>query len=228
MRKLGWSLAAIVVIAVLGFFVAPWVYGNFIAKDDAPAASVSTSGAGAASGDLNGSWTVTAGTDPNRTAAGYTVEEILRGADVTVVGSTDQVTGSATIENDTLTAAEVTVQVASITTDISQRDGQFRDRVMNVGTYPTATFALTEPVDLAGLPTDGTATTVPATGTLTLRGQERPVTVDVRVLRTGDVIVASGSIPTVWSDYGVEPPSLGFVTVDGAGSVDFLVTLERS
>jgi len=228
MRKLGWSLAAIVVIAILGFFVAPWVYGTFIAKDDAPAASVSVSGAEAASGDLNGSWTVTAGTEPNRTAAGYTVEEILRGADVTVVGSTDQVTGSATIENDALTTAEVTVQVGSITTDISQRDGQFRDRVMNTATYPTATFVLTEPVDLAALPTDGTATTLPATGTLTLRDQERPVTVDVEVLRTGDVIVASGSIPTVWSDYGVEPPSLGFVTVDGAGSIDFLITLERN
>lgn len=228
MRKLVWSLAAIVVIAILGFFVAPWIYGNFIAEDDAPAASVSASGAEAASGDLNGSWTVTAGTDPNRTAAGYTVAEVLRGANVTVVGSTDQVTGSATIENDTLTAAEVTVQVGSITTDTSQRDGQFRDRVMSVGTYPTATFVLTEPVDLAGLPTDGTVATVPATGTLTLRGQQRPVTVDMQVLRTGDVIVASGSIPTVWSDYGVEPPSLGFVTVEGTGSVDFLVTLARN
>ncbi|NME80821.1 YceI family protein [Rhodococcus sp. 105337] len=228
MRKLGWSLAAIVVIAIVGFFVAPWVYGNFIAEDDAPAASVSESGAEAASGELNGSWTVTAGTDPNRTAAGYTVEEILRGADVTVVGSTDQVTGTATIENDTLTAAEVTVRVDSVTTDSSQRDGQFRDRVMNTGTYPTATFVLTEPVDLTALPTDGTATTLPATGTLTLRGQERPATLEVQVLRTGDVIVASGSIPTVWADYGVEPPNLGFVTVDSTGSIDFLITLERT
>lgn len=228
MRKLWWSLAAIVVIALVGFFVAPWVYGTFIAEDDAPAASVSTSGAEAATGELDGTWTVAAGAEPNRTAAGYTVHEILRGADVTVVGSTDQVSGTATIESETLTAAEVEVQVAAVTTDSSQRDGQFRDRVMDTANHPTATFVLTEPVDLSSLPTDGTAATVPATGTLSLRGEERPATVDVEVLRTGGVIVASGSIPTTWSDYGVEPPSLGFVTVDDAGSVDFLVTLERN
>lgn len=228
MRKIGWSLAAVVVVALLGFFVAPWVYGNFIAEDDAPAAAVSTSGAQAATGALAGTWTVVPGTEPNRTAAGYTVHEILRGADVTVVGSTDQVSGSATVEDETLTAAEIVVQVDGITTDISQRDGQFRTRVMDTATHPTATFTLGEPVDLSSLPTDGTTATVQATGTLTLRGAERPVTVDVVALRSGENIVASGSIPSTWADYGIEPPSLGFVTVDDAGSVDFLITLERN
>lgn len=224
---MAWSLAAIVVVALLGFFVAPWVYGTFIAEDDAPAASVDASGARAATGDLAGDWTVTEGAEPNRTAAGYTVHEILRGADVTVVGSTDQVSGTATIDGPTLTAAEFAVQVADVATDSSQRDGQFRDRVMDSANHPTATFVLDEPVDLASVPGDGTIGTVTATGTLTLRGTGRPVTVDVDVLRNGDVLVASGSIPATWTDWGIEPPSLGFVTVDGSGSVDSLVTLEQ-
>ncbi|WP_435278390.1 YceI family protein [Rhodococcus yananensis] len=228
MRKVGWSIAAIVVVALLGFFVAPWAYGTFIAEDDAPAASVDTSGAQAATIDLGGAWIVTAGSAPNRTAAGYTVHEILRGADVTVVGSTDRVSGTATIDGQILTEAEVTVQVADVTTDNSQRDGQFRDRVMDSTTHPTATFVLTEPVDLASVPADGTLGSVTATGTLTLRGTDRPVIVDVDVLRTGDVLVASGSIPATWADWGVEPPNLGFVAVDDTGSVDFLVTLEKS
>ncbi|WP_420750937.1 YceI family protein [Rhodococcus sp. O3] len=228
MRKLWWSLAAVVVIVLLGFFVAPWVYGTYIAEDDAPAAAVSTSGAEAATGDLEGSWTITPGSEVNRTAAGYTVHEILRGADVTVVGSTDQVTGSATIEADKLTAAEVTVQVAGITTDSSQRDGQFRGRVMDTDTYPTATFVLAEPVDLSGLPTDGTTATLPVAGTLTLKDRSLPVTVDVEVLRSGADLVASGSVPVVWSDFGVEAPSLGFVTVDDRGSVDFLVSFAKN
>ncbi|MEU5844264.1 YceI family protein [Rhodococcus sp. NPDC047139] len=228
MRKLVWALVAVVVVALIGFFVAPWVYGTFVAEDDAPAASVSTEGAQAATGGLDGEWTVVAGSEPNRTAAGYTVHEILRGADVTVVGSTDQVSGSATVADGSLTDAEVVVQVDGITTDSGQRDNQFRTRVMDTATYPTATFTLTEPVDLSSVPDDGTVGTVTATGTLTLRGQERPVTVDVEVLRTGERLVASGNIPATWSDYGVEPPNLGFVTVDEAGSVDFLVTLEQS
>ncbi|TCN49083.1 polyisoprenoid-binding protein YceI [Rhodococcus sp. SMB37] len=226
MRKIGWTIVAIVVVALLGFFVAPWVYGTFIAEDDAPAASVSTSGAQAATGELDGEWAVTPGADPNRTAAGYTVHEILRGADVTVVGSTDQVSGTATIADQSLIAADVTVQVDGIATDSSQRDGQFRGMVMDTANHPTATFTLTEPVDLSSLPTDGTLATVPATGVLTLRGEERPATVEVDVLRSGESIVASGSIPTTWSDWGIQPPNLGFVAVDEAGSVDFLITLE--
>ncbi|WP_241387310.1 YceI family protein [Rhodococcus sp. CH91] len=228
MRKLVWALVAVVVVALLGFFVAPWMYGTFIAEDDAPAASVSTEGAQAASGTLDGRWVVVPGIEPNRTAAGYTVHEILRGADVTVVGSTDQVSGSATVTDGTLTAAEVVVQVDGITTDSGQRDNQFRTRVMDTALYPTATFVLTEPVELTSLPEDGSTGTVTATGTLTLRDQERPVSVDVEVLRTADRLVASGSIPTTWSDYGIEAPNLGFVTVDDAGSIDFLVTLEQS
>jgi polyisoprenoid-binding protein YceI len=228
MRKAVWVLVVVVVIALLGFFVAPWVYGTFIAEDDAPAASVSTSGAEAATGELDGEWMVTPGADPNRTAAGYTVHEILRGADVTVVGSTDQVSGIAVIEGETLAAAEFIVQVDGIATDSSQRDGQFRGMVMDTANHPTATFTLTEPVDLASIPTDGAIATVPATGTLTLRGEERPVTVDVDVLRTGESIVASGSIPTTWSEWGIEPPNLGFVTVDDSGSVDFLITLDQN
>lgn len=227
MRKLWWSLAAVVVIVVFGFFVAPWVYGTFIAEDDAPAASVSVSGAQAATGDLAGAWTITPGSSTNRTAAGYTVHEVLRGADVTVVGSTDQVAGSATIEADKLTAADVTVRVAAITTDSSQRDGQFRGRVMDTDAYPTATFVLADPVDLSALPTDGTTATLPVTGTLTLKDRSLPVTVDVEVLRSGAELVASGSVPVTWSDFGVEPPSLGFVTVDDRGSVDFLVSFAK-
>ena len=227
MRKAVWVLVAVVVVALLGFFVAPWVYGTFIAEDDAPAATVSTEGAEAATGTLDGEWAVVAGTGPNRTAAGYTVHEILRGADVTVVGSTDRVTGAATIVDGSLTAAEVVVEVDGITTDSGQRDNQFRTRVMDTANFPTATFLLTEPVDLSSVPTDGTTGTVTVTGTLTLRGEERPVTVDVEVLRSGEDIVASGSVPTTWTDFGVEPPDLGFVTVDDAGSVDFLVTLEK-
>lgn len=223
-----WAGAGIVVIALVGFVVGPWVYGTFIAEDDAPAASVSTSGAEAASGTLDGEWAVAAGVEPNLTAAGYTVHEILRGADVTVVRSTGQVAGSATIVDGTLVAAEVIVVVDGIATDSGQRDNQLGGGVVDTATYPTAKFTLGDPVDLRSVPDDGTSGTVPATGTLTLLGEERPVAVDIEVLRTGDRLVASGSIPTTWSDYGVKPPSPVFVTVADAGSVDFLVTFEQN
>ncbi|GAA4481238.1 hypothetical protein GCM10023094_29000 [Rhodococcus olei] len=221
-------IGGIVAVAVLALAAGPWVYGTWIAEDDEPAAAVSTSGARPAEGGVDGQWTVVPGSAPNQTAAGYTVHEILNGADVTVVGSTGDVSGSATVESGKLTAAEVTVQVASIKTDNSRRDGQFAGNVMNVKAHPTATFVLDAPVDLAAVPTDGTAGAVTATGTLTLKGTALPVTVDVEVLRSGTALIASGSVPVTWTDFGVTPPSLGFVTVDGAGTVDFLVSLEKS
>lgn len=136
--------------------------------------------------------------------------------------------GTADVSGEKLSGAQVVVQVAAIATDNSRRDGQFRGNVMAADTFPTATFTLTTPVDPASLPTDGTATTVKADGRLTLEDQTRPVTVDVKVLHAGDKLVASGSVPVTWSDYGITPPSLGFVTIDDAGTVDFLVSMDRA
>ncbi|CAM3024969.1 YceI family protein [Prescottella defluvii] len=215
-------------MVLAGLLAGPWIYGEFIAEDDAPAAAVSTEGAQAASGSIDGEWAVGPGEGANTTAAGYTVSEILNGARVTVVGTTDQVNGNVGIAGEKLTVAEVVVQVADIATDNARRDGQFRGNVMDAESFPTAKFALTTPVDLASLPTDGTAATVQADGTLTLKDQTRPVSVDVEVLHSGDTLVASGSIPVTWSDYGITPPSLGFVTVDDSGTIDFLVSLARA
>ncbi|NLU82441.1 YceI family protein [Rhodococcus sp. HNM0569] len=227
MRKwVPWLISAIVLVAAIAV-AAPWLYAKFVAEDDAPAASVSTEGARPASGAVDGDWVVAAGSDPNTTAAGYTVHEILNGESVTVVGSTHDVSGTATIENGALTAAEVTVQVATIATDSGRRDSQFRGNVMQTDTFPTATFTLDGPVDLSGVPDDGTVGTVTAPGTLALKDRTQHVDAQITVLRSGDELIASGSVPTVWTDYGVQPPSLGFVTVDGNGSIDFLVTFAR-
>lgn len=226
--KKWWIIGGAVVVVLLGVLAGPWIYGQFIAEDDAPAASVSTEGAQAATGSVDGEWAVGPGEGANATAAGYTVSEILNGARVTVVGTTDQVNGNVSIAGQKLTAAEIVVQVAGIATDNARRDGQFRGNVMDADTFPNAKFTLTAPVDLAALPTDGTAATVKADGTLTLKDQTRPVTVDVKVLHSGDTLIASGAVPVTWSDYGITPPSLGFVTVDGNGTVDFLVSLARA
>ncbi|OLT35543.1 YceI family protein [Rhodococcus sp. BGS-1C] len=227
MTKKWWIVGAIVVVLVaLGVTVGPWAYGKFIAESDAPAATVSTSGAQAATtDDIDGTWTIVPGDEANTTAAGYTVDEVLNGADVTVVGSTTDVSGEVTIENDTVTAGEVLVTTDSITTDNDRRDGQFRGNIFETATYPTATFAFDSPVDLSSIPDDGTTTTVTAEGTLTLKDQSRPVSVEMEVLQSGDTLIASGSIPTTWADFGIEPPSLGFVTVEDSGSVDFLINL---
>ncbi len=227
-KKLPWILGALA-IAVALFVAAPYIYRAARGGDDAPAAAVVTEGAEAPTVELDGTWTVVPGEPPNTTAAGYTVDEILRGEPVTVVGSTDQVTGEARIEDNTLTEARFEVQVAGIATDSSSRDSQFRGPdIADASTYPTATIVLAEPAGPAEVPDDGSTTTIPVEVDLTVKGTTVRKPVDVTVLRSGEQLIASGAIPMEWTEVGVEPPNLGFVTVDPTGTIDFLVSLEKS
>lgn len=227
MTKKWWIVGIVVVLTALGLYFGPRIYAS-LQEDDAPAATVDASGAqSATTADLDGDWTVTPGDASNSTAAGYTVDEVLNGSDVTVVGSTPEVSGTAIIDDNALTAGEVVVRTDSITTDSDRRDSAFRNNIFDTSAHPTATFTVDSPIDLSTLPKDGTTETVTAEGTLTLAGRTRPVSVQMEVLQSGDTLIASGSIAATWSDYGIDPPSLGFVTVEDTGTVDFLVNFGR-
>jgi len=170
--------------------------------------------------EADGTWTVGAGS-----SAGYRVDEVLNSVDVTVAGTTDQVTGQVVVEGGDLASAEVVVDIESVTTDSSRRDGYFRDDVMDVAAHPTATFVVTGPVDLPEL--TGTPVTVPVTGRLTVKGTPREVQADLSVVRTPEGVAVSGSVPLVFADHGVEAPDLGFVRVEDRGAVEFLLRLAR-
>ena len=104
-----------------------------------PSASASTS----AGTGLFGTWTVTTGSQ-----AGYRVNEILFGQHNEAVGRTTAVTGDATISGTKVNAANVTVDLTKVSSDKAKRDDQFQHRIMDTSTFPTATFKLTQPVDL--------------------------------------------------------------------------------
>jgi polyisoprenoid-binding protein YceI len=216
---LGTSAAVVVVLGVTAAAFGPAFYRDVVVG--APAAAPSVSAAPADStldtSDLSGEWRIGAGS-----TAGYRVDEVLNGTDVTVVGTTEDVTGTIAVDGSTLQTATVTVDVASIATDAAPRDEYFRSTAMEVSKYPEATFTLTEPVD-AAVPADGKVQTVEATGELTMHGVTQTVTVPLQAALSGDGVQVSGSIPVAFSDYGVEAPSLGFVSVEDQGTVEFLV-----
>lgn len=227
MRKLPWIIGLVVVLIAI-VVAAPFIYKAVRGGDDAPAATVSTEGVEAAVGDLDGTWTVVPGTDPNSTSAGYTVNEVLRGEPVTVVGTTGAVTGEADFSGTTLESARFEVEVASLATDSGQRDNQARSAsILDSQKYPVATLSLSEPVDLADIPADGSTATVSMEIDLTVKGTTVTSPVEVTVLRSGDRLVTSGAVPLPWSEVGVVPPDLGFVKVEPEGTVDFLVVLAQ-
>lgn len=188
----------------------------------APTAS-SDADASASTTDLSGEWTVADGS-----YAGYRVDEVLNGTDVTVTGRTAEVDGTLTIDGLSLTGAEFTVDVASITTDSANRDDYFRSTALRTDEFPTATFVLTEPISVAEAPAVGEVQQVAATGELTLAGETRQVTVELEAVLDGATGQVAGSIPITFADYGVEAPNLGFVSVEPDGFVEFSLELERA
>jgi polyisoprenoid-binding protein YceI len=234
-RWLRWVIGAVVVIVVLAV-AGPFVYFHFI-EGNSPAPlslkpSASAPGTHSASpvssqpvssqpvsGSVAGSWTVGSGS-----RVGYRVKEILGGQSHTAVGRSSSVTGSMTIKGSTVKTASFTVKMATIHTDSAQRDAQFDGRIMDVARYPDGTFALTGPISLAPLPAAGTIKTYSATGNLTLHGQTRPVTFPVRTELTAGGIEVQGSIPVLFSKWGIPNPSFtGFVTTQNHGIMEFLL-----
>ena len=232
-----WIIGALVAIVVLAVAV-PFVYFQFIQGDPPPKLSLSTTttptsppGETGASAPLDGTWKVGSGS-----TAGYRVKETLFGQSNTAVGRTEQVTGSMTVDGSTVTKATVTVDMASVKSVgnsldgafADRRDGQFNGRIMDTGQFPTSTFTLTKPIDLAPIPKDGVVKNYSATGKLTMHGTTKEVTIPLTARRTGNVIGVQGITTITFSDYGIDNPSGGPASVGDSGQLEFVVQLRPS
>ncbi|MFK4729737.1 YceI family protein [Agromyces mediolanus] len=221
-------VAGALVLGATAAIAGPIVYRDLIAAkpDTAPtvtAAPEASASDAAEPGDLSGAWTVGDGS-----FAGYRVDEVLNGTDVTVTGRTEQVTGELTVAGLTLESAAFQVDVASIATDSANRDDYFRTEALRTDEFPTASFVLTEPITVDAAPTVGEVQTIQATGELTLAGVTKPVTVELQAVLNGETGQVAGSIPITFADFGVDAPNLGFVSVEPSGSVEFSLELTRA
>jgi polyisoprenoid-binding protein YceI len=224
----------VIVLAIAG----PFVYFNFI-QDDAPAefslddvqtdattptTTGSTDTTAAAGEDVvDGTWTIAAGSQ-----AGYRATEVLFGQTGDAAGRTSDVTGSFDIAGTTVEKGSFSVALANVSSGQSLRDSQFQGRIMDVATYPTVEFALTEPVEFDTVPATGTQITASATGDLTIKATTKSVTFDVNATRTENgQIAVQGSIPITWAEWGIGAPSGGPAQVEDSGEIEFLLVFER-
>jgi polyisoprenoid-binding protein YceI len=132
-----------------------------------------------------------------------------------------------TLAGPQVTAGTFTVDLTTVASDESRRDGQFRGRIMNVAQYPTATFVLSSPIDLGTVPAEGATVTATAKGRLTVKGVTRDVTFDVQAKRAGGAITVAGAIPVVFADYGIDNPSGGPAQTEDHGEVEFRLQLAK-
>jgi polyisoprenoid-binding protein YceI len=185
-------------------------------------ATTTTRAASLAGSTVDGTWKVTTGS-----SAGYRVKETLFGQSTTAVGRTSTLTGSMTIRGTQVTGGDFSVDMTTVTSGQSQRDSQFQGRIMDTATYPTATFALAHPIELGKLPSAGTTVTETVTGELKLHGVTKTITFQLQA-RQGATIAVSGSIPIVFSEYGVRNPSGGPATTGSSGTLEFLLNFSHA
>jgi polyisoprenoid-binding protein YceI len=224
-RAIGAALGVVVVV-ILG----TWVYIELIRGDVPERLSLDEhgeqrSGASTATtnaGGLNGRWRVGPGSE-----AGYRVKEILFGQDAEAVGRTKDVTGEIDIVGTTVRSGSFSVAMATMVSDEARRDNQFRGRIMDVRSHPTATFRLTRPIEVPSVPPDGQKLTVGATGDLTLRGTTKNVTIMLTAERLGGSIRIAGSLPIVFEEWGIPNPSFGPAQTEDRGELEFLLVLSR-
>jgi len=206
------------VVLVVAVLVGTRLYGNWVNSnaDAAPtlggASETTTENGGA---DLDGDWSVSEGS-----FAGYRVQEVLNGQDVTVTGRTEDVTGSVSIADGTLTAGTIEVDLTTVATDESARDEYFRSQALHTDEFPTATFEVTEPVAVG---TDGGDLAL--VGDLTIHGVSQQVTVTAQVGARGEGLQVVGAAPITFADFDVQAPDLGFVVVEDAGAIEFSLEL---
>ena len=231
--RFGLPIAVVLLLVVGG----PFIYINFI-SDEAPERftlpSVSTpdgstgetgntARASGANTGLDGKWLVS-----NGSQAGYRVKEVLFGQGNDAVGRTTKVTGDFMVAGATVQSGTVTVDMTSIESDESRRDAQFHGRIMSTGTFPTATFALSQPISVPSIPAENVDSSIQANGNLTLRGTTKPVVAQLTARRSGGTVQVAGSIPIKFSDWNIPNPSIPGIGTQDNGVVEFLLNFTKA
>jgi len=230
MSRLKWLLLAPVVLIVFAVG-GTWLYINVIREDpperlsleDASSDTSDATDDDGASTEVEGEWAIGAGS-----IAGYRADEVRLGQSLEAVGRTEDVTGTMTISGTTVEEASFEVDLTTLESDESLRDGQVQGRILETGQFPTATFELTEPLDLGEVPADGEPVSVEATGDFTIHGVTQSVTFTIDAQVDGDTIAANGLVAMTWADFGIGDPSGGPNQVEAEGEMEFLLVFEQA
>jgi polyisoprenoid-binding protein YceI len=186
--------------------------------------------------DFDGTWTIdnTSGDlsadPPTSTFAGYRISEEFASIGTSVaVGRTKQVEGNLAIEGTSITAVDITVDMTTLRSDKDMRDNALRTRGLETDRYPTATFKLTQPIDVGSEPDSGERIDSEATGDLTLHGVTKRVTIPIEARATDGKITVVTSFDVDLDDYNIERPTTArVVSIADKGTVEMSLNFVKS
>ena len=174
--------------------------------------------------------------DPTQSEARFIVDEVLFGNPNTVIGSTDEVSG--TIDVDLADPTRTTVEPIQINARSLATDNRFRNRSLtrlilqsNQDAYQYITFT---PTQIDGLPAAaavGDAMNLDVSGDLQIRDIVQPVTFAVTVTATSDTQLTGTAVATVQrADFDLNIPNVegvADVTQDVRLEFDFVAVVEE-
>jgi polyisoprenoid-binding protein YceI len=121
--------------------------------------------------------------------ARFIINEVLNGADKTVVGVTNQVAGQILVDADNtanVQLGQIQVNTRTLSTDSGNRNRAIQNIILETGRFEFVTFT---PTAISGLPASaaaGDTFTFQVTGDLTIRDITQQVTFDVSVTAESD------------------------------------------
>jgi polyisoprenoid-binding protein YceI len=205
-------LLVVALLLVVGGGVGAYLYVRGDAPEEVGLSTTAPDGAGSFDGDFDGTWTIDtdSGTleDGTSTFAGYRINEEFVGIGTnTAVGRTKDVSGELTIDGTAINTVSVEVDMTTLRSDRDMRDNTLRRRGLESETYPTATFELTDAIEIGDAPQTGQTIEKTAPGELTIHGVTKQVEIPIQAKWTGEMIEIAVSYDVALADYGIEPPT---------------------
>ena len=112
---------------------------------------------------------------------------------------------------------EVLIDAASASSGDAERDAKWNKDILDSTTYPAIIF---HPVKVEGLKSGEGTQQVKASGTLTLKGQDRPVEMTFTVKTSGKEVTLSTHFSIPYGQWGLKQPSAGLVRYGKQVEVD--------
>ncbi|NDJ35793.1 MAG: YceI family protein [Chloroflexi bacterium] len=170
----------------------------------------------------------------DRSEARFIIDEVLRGDPTTVVGATDDVTGTLVVDYADPAAASIgliRINATTLATDIDLRNRALQGQILQTG-EPENQVITFEPTAVEGLPAEpvtlGESIPLTITGMLTVHGETNEVTFEGSATPTdGSTIEGTFSTTIQYADYGIsipDVPQVAEVSDDVTLEIDFVAT----
>lgn len=163
----------------------------------------------------------------------FIIDEVLNGAPMTVIGSTDQVSGEIALDWSDPASVQVgtiLVNARTLSTDNDFRNRAIKNQILVTDTYEFITFV---PTQVTGLPATVSANEpyeFQIVGDLTVRDTTREVVFDAIVVPVSDASLEGSAGTTIrYADFGITIPqarSVTSVSDEVRLEIDFVATAQ--